>query len=219
MVTDIAGTTRDVLTETVSLGRVTLRLCDTAGLRDCDGMDTVERMGVARARRAMAEAELIFALFDPTRPYEAEDTALVSLLTGPDFAGKAVVWVATKADLTGGREVAFPDGIPAGALTVRLSSRSGAGFDRLQDAVESAFIDGNLRLGEEAVVFSARQAAALADCAAALERAADALDSGLTYDICADDIREALAALGTLCGRQAQEDVLTEIFSRFCVGK
>ena len=64
-----------------------------------------------------------------------------------------------------------------------------------------------------------RQAAALADCAAALERAANALDSGLTYDICADDIREALAALGTLCGRQAREDVLTEICSRFCVGK
>ena len=71
----------------------------------------------------------------------------------------------------------------------------------------------------EAARAIARQAAALADCAAALERAANALDSGLTYDICADDIREALAALGTLCGRQAREDVLTEIFSRFCVGK
>jgi tRNA modification GTPase len=222
IVTDIAGTTRDVLTETVSLGRVTLRLCDTAGLRDGDGMDVVERIGVERTRKAMAEAELIFALFDPTRPYEAEDAALMSLLRGPDFAGKTVIWIATKADLlTGGREASFPDGTLAGerSLSLSLSSRSGAGFDRLREAVEAAFIDGHLRLGEEAVVFSARQAATLMDCAAALERADAALSAGLTYDICADDIREALAALGTLCGRQVQEDVLTEIFSRFCVGK
>ena len=81
------------------------------------------------------------------------------------------------------------------------------------------FIDRGLRVGEEAVVFSARQASELTVCAAALSRAADNLAVGLTYDICADDVREAMSALGSLCGRSAREDVINEIFSRFCVGK
>jgi tRNA modification GTPase len=85
--------------------------------------------------------------------------------------------------------------------------------------VEALFIDGELRMGEEAVVFSARQAAALGESAACLRTAAENLDVGLPYDICADDIRAAMSALGSLCGRETSEDVITEIFSRFCVGK
>ena len=96
---------------------------------------------------------------------------------------------------------------------------TGEGFDALRKTVEAQFIDGELRMGEEAVVFSARQAAALRESASCLGMAAENLDAGLPYDICADDIRAAMAALGSLCGRETSEDVLTEIFSRFCVGK
>ena len=85
--------------------------------------------------------------------------------------------------------------------------------------VERLFIDGALRTGEDAVVFSARQAAALSDCADALRRVAGSLAAGLTADICAEDVRVALDALGDVCGRNVREDVISEIFSRFCVGK
>lgn len=209
IVTDIAGTTRDVLTETVTLGKVTLRLCDTAGLRGGDDLDAVEKIGVERARGAMEQAELILYLSDPGMP-GTEDTVLTDALADAERSGKAVIKVLTKSDLYS--EAASEGCIPVSSLT-------GEGFDELADAVERVFIDRGLRVGEEAVVFSARQAAELSVCVSALSRAADNLAAGLTYDICADDIREAMSSLGSLCGRSAREDVINEIFSRFCVGK
>ncbi len=202
IVTAIAGTTRDVLTDTVSLGRVTLRLSDTAGLRDSD--DPVERIGVERARRAMDEAELVLLLSDQAVDPEAD--ALDSELTGQ---GKTVLRIITKRDVA-----TFPN-----ANGISLSSVTGEGFDALRAAVEDAFIDADLRMGEEAVVFSARQAAALRLVASDLHTAAENLSFGIPYDICADDIRAALSNLGSLCGRDCTEDVITEIFARFCVGK
>ncbi len=208
IVTDIAGTTRDVLTDTASLGRVTLRLSDTAGLRESD--DPVERIGVERAKQALDEAELVLALTDDP----ADDPETEELVKSLAAQGRSVIRIYTKSDLRS--PGALPsDGIP----TVTLSSVTGEGFDRLKDAVEAAFIDGELRMGEEAVVFSARQAAALRETASCLTAARENLDAGLPYDICADDIRAAMGELGMLCGRETGEEVLTEIFSRFCVGK
>ncbi len=217
IVTAIAGTTRDVLTDTVSVGRVTLRLSDTAGLRDSD--DPVEQIGVERAMRAVEEAELILALTDarpsgkPTDDY-AQDEAFIRSLTGQ---GKYVIRVCTKRDLDPADATvdSFGDDVP----TVFVSSHTGEGFEALREAVETAFIDADLRMGEEAVVFSARQVAALREAAVCLHTAAVNLEMDLPYDICADDLRAAMAALGALCGREIGEDVLTEIFSRFCVGK
>ncbi len=211
IVTAIPGTTRDVLSDTVSCGRVTLRLSDTAGLRETD--DVVERMGIDRARTAMDEAELILALFDPTDP-DPSDAALVAELKA---TGKTVLWILTKSDLSEGAQVTLPEGLPDGYITI--SAQTGQGMDALAAAVEAAFIDGNLRTEAEAVVFSARQHAALSHAAADLSRALDNLQCDITYDICAEDIREAMNALGELCGRSVREDVIGEIFARFCVGK
>ena len=215
IVTAIPGTTRDVLSDTVSCGRVTLRLSDTAGLRDTE--DVVERMGIDRARTAMDEAELILALFDPTDP-DPSDAALISEIKA---TGKTVLWILTKSDLADGRPDALPDARPAGlpADCITLSAQTGQGMDALAAAVEAAFIDGNLRTEAEAVVFSARQHAALSHAAADLSRALENLQYGITYDICAEDIREAMGSLGELCGRSVREDVIGEIFARFCVGK
>ena len=207
IVTSIAGTTRDVLTDTVSLGKVTLRLSDTAGLRKSD--DPVEAIGVERARRAVEEAELVLVLTDT--PEDAETEELIRELA---VQGKTLLRVLTKSDLRTD-PIRLADGVP----TVSVSSLTGAGFDALTAAVEAAFIDGGLRMGEEAVVFSARQAASLRESAACLKAAAANLDAGLPYDICADDIRAAMSELGSLCGRETREEVVTEIFSRFCVGK
>ena len=217
IVTAIAGTTRDVLTDTVSVGRVTLRLSDTAGLRESD--DPVERIGVERARAALEEAELVFVLIDPSEPSQepsdepsSEEALIRDLVAG----GKSVIRVYTKRDLH--PAVALPpegESVP----TVCLSSLTGEGFEALTAAVETVFIDGDLRMGEEAVVFSARQAAVLRETAACLRAAVENLDAGLPYDICADDVRAAMGELGSLCGREMREDVITEIFARFCVGK
>ena len=208
IVTEIAGTTRDILTDTVTVGRVTLRLSDTAGLRESD--DPVERIGVERARKALDGAELVLALTD-TEGTDPETETLIESLAGE---GRTVIRIYTKGDLHPARTIPA-DGVP----TVCLSSVTGEGFDRLTAAVEAAFIDKDLRMGEEAVVFSARQAAALRETAAYLRTARGNLDAGLPYDVCADDIRAAMGELGMLCGRETGEEVISEIFSRFCVGK
>ena len=208
IVTDIAGTTRDVLTDTVTVGRVTLRLSDTAGLRESD--DPVERIGVQRAKAALEEAELVLALTDAAEG----DPDTEKLVKSLSEQGRTVIRVFTKSDLEA------PACVPAdGVPTVVLSSVTGEGFDALTAAVEAAFIDKELRMGEEAVVFSARQAAALRETAACLATALTNLDAGLPYDICAGDVRAAMGELGQLCGREMGEEVLDEIFSRFCVGK
>ncbi|MBR6782355.1 MAG: tRNA uridine-5-carboxymethylaminomethyl(34) synthesis GTPase MnmE [Clostridia bacterium] len=208
IVTDIAGTTRDVLTDTVALGRVTLRLSDTAGLRE--SADPVERIGVERAKAALSEAELVLALTD-SRGDDPETEELIKSLAEQ---GRTLIRVYTKSDLN--VPTHFPDdGIP----TVTLSSVTGEGFEALTRTVESAFIDRDLRMGEEAVVFSARQAAALRETATCIATALENLDAGLPYDICAGDVRAAMGELGLLCGREMRQEVLDEIFSRFCVGK
>ena len=208
IVTDIAGTTRDVLTDTVTVGRVTLRLSDTAGLRESD--DPVERIGVQRAKAALEEAEPVRALTDAAEGDPNTEELVKSLCE----QGRTVIRVFTKSDLEAPVRVPA-DGVP----TVVLSSVTGEGFDALTAAVEAAFIDKELRMGEEAVVFSARQAAALRETAACLATALTNLDAGLPYDICAGDVRAAMGELGQLCGREMGEEVLDEIFSRFCVGK
>lgn len=207
IVTSVAGTTRDVLSETVALGRVTLRLSDTAGLRD--SLDEVERIGVSRARAALDEAELVLWLEDPTSP---EAAVAQQVLSDAETNGKEVIRIRTRADR-------LPHPLPAGDGWLYISPVTGEGLENLRQAVEQRFIDGSLHTGEQAVVFSARQAAALRDCLDSLHRAADHLAAGLTDDICAEDVREALAALGDVCGRNPREEVIAEIFSRFCVGK
>jgi tRNA modification GTPase len=169
-------------------------------------------IGVERARKAMEDAELVLVLSDAVMDDPEADELAETL----HRQGKSVVRIFTKQDLT---DTSKPRCGRMSVPMVSVSSVTGAGFDALRDAVEQVFIDGELRMGEEAVVFSARQAAALRETIACLDTAADNLDAGLPYDICADDIRAAMNQLGGLCGREMGEDVLTEIFSRFCVGK
>lgn len=215
IVTHIAGTTRDVLTDTVSLGRVTLRLSDTAGLRDTD--DPVEQIGVERARKAAADAELVLLLRDGTTPEDEAATAAYETLRRDLLtAGKQVICVYTKGDLVAAPHDREPDTV---CPQVCLSARTGEGMDTLTAAVEQMYIDKDLHMGEDAVLFSARQAAALGTCHTHLGEAVANLQADVPYDICADDIRAALIALGSLCGRDTSEDVLTQIFARFCVGK
>ena len=153
--TAVAGTTRDVLTETVPLGRVTLRLSDTAGLRESS--DEVEKIGVSRARAALEAAELVLWIADPSaqRGADAEGEAGIA---AAEAAGKSIIRIYTHSDL-------LPRPLPVGNDRLYVSSVTGEGLDALREKVEQLFIDGALQTGRDAVVFSARQAAALSDCA------------------------------------------------------
>ena len=228
IVTDIAGTTRDVLSEIVTLGKVTLRLSDTAGLRET--ADVVEQMGVERAKTALDEAELVLALFDSSTPPTSEDIDLLNTLTAMSQNGKNVLYILTKQDLTQPEHIPFftPDVTKFGLGYILLSTKlDKSGWDEdaltvmetLTAVVEQLFIDGNLDTGESAIVFSARQYASLITTMACLDNANTSLSMGLPYDICAEDLRSSLTALGDLSGHVIREEVISEIFSKFCVGK
>lgn len=211
IVTEIAGTTRDVLEHTASAGAVTLRLFDTAGLRDTS--DPVEKIGVRKTAETIGKADLILAVFDRSRPLTEEDETLIGELKG---SGKTVVTVLNKCDLP----AAFDESALL-SLSPHIVSLSAVGGDRkpLSNLIETLFIDGKLKIGEDAIVYSARQYAALLNVKDALERAVSAYRQGLFADAASSDVEIAVGILSELEGKRASEEIVADIFKNFCVGK
>jgi len=216
IVTDIAGTTRDVLTETAAIGRVTVRLHDTAGLRDSD--DRVEQIGVQKALEHLESAELVLAVFDACVPLTDEDDDLLHKLS--NHAG-CVICVINKTDAASAGQVqALCARLKAcTSCTVSLSAKTGEGFDTLVDAVNQSFIDGAIDLRHDAVVANARQHAALIAAMERIDQAIAAIDMSLPVDLCCSDVEQAAAAVAEVDGRAVSEDVVAGIFAHFCVGK
>lgn len=211
LVTDIPGTTRDTVEESVLCGGVRLRLTDTAGIRDT--ADTVERLGVERSRRALESADLILAVIDGSSAPTAEDRAVLDLARK---SGAPVIVILSKLDL-GAAPDALVDGTGSPSAAIRLSARTGEGISLLEDAVASLFPAGDGADG--AVLTNERQQEAALRARRAISRAAEALESGMTPDAVLTDAEEALSALGELTGRTAGEAIVSRIFQRFCVGK
>ena len=208
IVTDIAGTTRDIVEETVLVGEVRLRLSDTAGLHDT--ADIVEKLGVERAKERLEHAALVLAVFDGSRPFNEADQALLDALTD-----KTAVIIVNKTDLSANIPAPLAEAIHP---IVSLSAKHGDGLDRLTDAVES--VTGIAALsGDELLLANERQREGAARCLHSVEAAIDALASGLAEDAATVCIDEALAAVLELTGERVSDAVVHQVFSRFCVGK
>ena len=217
IVTDIPGTTRDTVEERCVVGGVLLRLIDTAGLRDTD--DPVEKLGVERSRAALAGAELALVLVDGSEAGEDPNRLAAERSLWEEAVARCprAVLVFTKSDLPHGWERGFPfhgEGTPE----VWLSARTGAGLEALGEVVARLFPQGD---GGEAgsMLTNARQAQAAQTALAALQEAGVGLRAGVTPDAVLTDVESALESLGELTGRTVREDVVSRIFSRFCVGK
>lgn len=213
IVTDVEGTTRDLLTETAAFGRVTLRLTDTAGLHET--ADTVEKIGVARAKKAMEKAELVFVVLDGSKPQTKEDQAILKQV---DAAGKTAILLLNKSDLQT-NPVILEFCKKSGKVVLPVSAKLNTGFDQLEKTVNDLFTDGSLNLGEDAILTNARQHAAVLSAIEEIERAKNALSEGQPIDLCCNDAEAAMGSLAELDGRSVSEDLVSEIFSHFCVGK
>ena len=212
IVTDIEGTTRDVLTETAKLGRVILRLSDTAGLRESE--DTVEQIGIDRARATAESAELILAVFDGSRTPDEKDEEFIKYL---DTLSGVKVAIINKSDLGSVTEV--NDLLGGFEYISPLSASLGEGFDALESLIEKIYIDNKLDTGNDAIISNARQSAAVNSAIEALEIAIDAIEGELPLEICCAEVENTLSALGELDGRTVSEDIVSRIFANFCVGK
>ncbi len=208
IVTSVAGTTRDTIEEKCTLGRVTLALCDTAGIHQSD--DQVEKMGIDRARERLSACELALAVFDMSEALTDDDRAIIASLD-PE---KSVI-VLNKSDLT---HITTAADFVGFAHIVTLSCESGEGIDSLRDTVEAMFIDGAIDY-TQAVITNARQFAALKRAREYLTAALEAVNSGMSADMAGLDLELAAGAVGELDGISVLTEVVDTIFARFCVGK
>ena len=211
IVTELAGTTRDVLATSLPLGSVMLRLFDTAGLREAS--DPVEQIGVSRSRARIEECELLLAVLDASQPLSDEDRAWLDELAGYE---KPVILLLNKSDLP---RAIKPDALSTFPHVLPVSAVSGEGLDALTALVEQLFTDETLRVGEEAILSSARQYAALSRAQEHLATSISAFSTGLPADAAASDLELALGAMAELDGRAVNEEIIADIFKRFCVGK
>ena len=213
IVTDIPGTTRDTIEVSVTMGDLSLRLIDTAGLRDSD--DPIEQLGVERSRAAMEEADLIMVVCDGTKAMDVEDVQLLGQALGT--AHTILVW--NKSDLPcASAPMGFLTPDPAHRLKcVELSAKTGAGLEELEEAVAVLFPRNSEPYGQ--LLTNQRQEEAARRARESVCRAREALELGVTPDALLTDVEEALAALGELTGQSVREDITDRIFARFCVGK
>lgn len=212
IVTDIEGTTRDLLTETVSFGRVTLRLCDTAGIREAQ--DAVEQIGVARARESLENAELIFAVFDNSRPLETEDFEIMDNIKILNATKIAIINKNDENSMIS--EGTIRENF---AHVVKISAKNEYNVEQLRSLVENLFINEEIDTQNDAILINARQNAALVRTEKHLLLALEALKCGLSPDIAGVDLELAMSNLSEIDGREVDEDIVSQIFSHFCVGK
>ena len=208
MVSDIAGTTRDTIEATCNIGGVVFRFIDTAGLHSTD--DVLERMGIERTSEALRRAHIILWLTDD------DSTTMNDDMQGYVPSVEQVVYkVVTKIDLQENCDCAInknADGV------IYLSAKTGVGIDELRNVLQSRF-DAQSAYRGDVVVSSQRHYEALRESAESLQAALSALRTGLPTDLLSEDIRQVLYHLGTITGEITSEDVLQNIFSRFCIGK
>ena len=207
IVTDIPGTTRDAVEQTVTLGRHLLRLLDTAGIRDTS--DTVEHLGVERSFQAAQSCQLAFFVVDGSKPLTPEDEAAMdAALQAPE-----AIAILNKQDLPC---VIDPCELPF-SYVIPVSCAKQEGLDLLEQALDMVFDDEAPCDGS--ILTNARQADAIAKSRASIEAALSSLRLGMTPDAVLVDVEAAMEALGEATGRVVREDITNRIFERFCVGK
>ena len=207
IVTDIPGTTRDTVEETVMLGKTKLRLIDTAGIRET--ADTVEAIGVERSKKAMEEADLTIFVCDGSKPLDEQDEAIIDLCCEQENA----IALINKSDLGSAVE---PSDLPFMAV-IHICAKTGEGLDQLADMVETMFE--NETPCDGSVLTNARQFDAIRRAYDAMARSLKGLRLGLTPDAVLTDVEEAMEAMGEVTGATVREDITNRIFERFCVGK
>jgi tRNA modification GTPase len=207
IVTATPGTTRDLVTERISLDGIPLELVDTAGLRE--GLEEAEQLGIARSREALADAALVLVVLDATQPLNDEERRLLEAVQG-----RPALVVVNKSDLARAEDAADTLG---GVPTLRTSALTGEGIAELRERILALATGG--AASEPGMLTSLRHHQAIATALAALGDAAEANANGIPHEMILLDLYRALWALDSLTGQTTSDDILNLIFSTFCIGK
>lgn len=209
IVTDLPGTTRDVVESNLAVRGIPVQVLDTAGIRATD--DKVEQIGVLRSREAAQQADLVLLTIDASSGWTAEDEGLYRTL-----AHRPLILVINKTDLSDPAQVRYPETIQQVVYTVAARQE---GIDRLETAIEQTVQQGTLQAANLDIAINQRQAEALTRAHASLAQVLESIRQQLPLDFWSIDLRGAMQALGEITGEEATESVLDRIFSQFCIGK
>ena len=207
IVTEIPGTTRDLVSETVSLNGVPLRLVDTAGIRESNEVDVVERIGIERSYQALADADLVLLVFDAAQGWTKEESNLYERLHD-----RATLVVENKCDLVASTNPAHP-------AAARASARTGEGIDLLREKIWQRITGGAGTQLESGALTNARHEQLVRESLVALDAVRAATDIAIPHEMLLMDLYHALRALDALTGETTPDDILNLIFSSFCIGK
>lgn len=212
IVTDVPGTTRDSIEEFVNIKGVPLKIIDTAGIRDTQ--DVVEKIGVEKSRALLLKADLVLLMLDASQPLSAEDRELLSLL-----AEQKTVVILNKTDLPVVLTVEDLKPLVNGKKILKVSLLEGTGLENLEEFIVSMVYEGQVSLGQESYINNVRHVQLLKEAQASLKEVLKTIDRNMPLDCMVIDLRTAWEALGEITGDTVGEDIINEIFSRFCIGK
>ena len=211
IVTDIAGTTRDVLTTQISLRGIPIKLMDTAGIRDTENV--IEQIGVKKALDCAKDADLVLYVVDSAVPLSDETKEHLA-----ELSGRPMIILLNKTDLetcVGPEEISSC----ADAPVIAISAKEKKGIDLLAEYISDLFFEGEIGNEEQVYITNERHIEALREALLSLRYVREAMDDGLPEDLYTVDLMDAIGALGRITGESASEDLINEIFEKFCMGK
>ena len=211
IVTEIAGTTRDILQEQIQIGGIGLNVIDTAGIRDTE--DIVEKIGVNKSREYIEKADLIIYVVDSSTELDENDQEIIEAIQDK----KAIVLL-NKSDLDTKTDAAIlQERLDKPILSI--SAKNNTGIHELEKLIEEMFFSGKLSFNDEVYITNIRQKNALAEAESSLKMVLQSIDDGMPEDFFTIDMMNAYEVLGTIIGESVGEDLVNEIFSKFCMGK
>ena len=212
IVTDIEGTTRDILEEQVRLGELSLNVIDTAGIRRTD--DVIEKIGVDRAQEYAMNADLIIYVVDASKDLDENDEKIMNLIRE-----KNTIILLNKSDLdtviSAEQMMKKTGNIPV----ISISAKEEKGIRDLEDTVKDMFLKGDISFNDQVYITNVRQKNALIEARESMEKVIQSIDDGMPEDFYSIDLMDAYEALGSITGESVGEDLINEIFSKFCMGK
>lgn len=214
IVTDIEGTTRDVLEEQINLNGIMLNLVDTAGIRKTE--DYVESIGVEKAKKYAEDADLIIFVVDCSRPLDYNDAEIIKLIQN-----KKVLVLLNKSDMEPvvTKEMLLEKMHDKTCRAIAVSAKEGTGLEELSAAVQEMFFTGKISLNEEIYITNARHKNLLKEALDSLKLVQQGIESGMSEDFLTIDMMTAYEKLGLIIGEAVEDDLANQIFSKFCMGK
>lgn len=211
IVTDIAGTTRDILEEQIRIRGLILNLVDTAGIRKTK--DVVEKIGVDKAKASVKDADLVLYVVDSSTELDENDREIISLLEG-----QRVIILQNKTDLPAVTDTEILKKIISGPV-VCISAREESGFDEFSDLLEEMFLEGKIAYNDGVYLTNVRHRSAMEEAKESLIKVKESIKLGMPEDFFSIDLMDAYEALGKILGESVGEDLVNEIFGKFCTGK